>query len=212
MATCRQIAERIAKRFGAIAPGDDLSVGEVETLLEAIQDEMRRLHEARGPLTEVDVTADYTAGENERVRVQNGYTVAVTLPNSIEITASRRRDYGYAGEGDTPAGSGAIADGTAWRAPRDGSRVEIVGTSQGLYFYRSDTNEWVNCNALAIGGSMPLNAAYLADLACLIAVKVCRDWTGREPTGQMYREEREARQRIYGRPGVRRETVAGAFF
>ena len=41
----------------------------------------------------------------------------------------------------------AAADGVYWRAPRDGARIEIVGTTQALYFYRDDTNAWARCLA-----------------------------------------------------------------
>ena len=31
----------------------------------------------------MDVTADYTVGEDERVRVQDGYEVDITYPNTV---------------------------------------------------------------------------------------------------------------------------------
>lgn len=218
MATCRELIKRAVQSFGA-GFGDDLILREVQIGLEAVQDEMRALHEARGPLYTVDVTDDYTAGENERVRVQNGYTVDVSLPNSIR--ALRRSDYGEISQSDQPTGSSAVADGVIYRAPRDGSRVEIVGTTQGLYFYRSDTNEWVNCNALTIDGSMPLNAAYLADFAAILAHRLCPIWPStdgkgamvlREPTPSLMRAFHRAKHRLYGRPGVERDAVAGSYF
>ena len=36
-----------------------------------------------GPWTDVDVTADCTVGEDERVRVQDGYEVDITYPNTV---------------------------------------------------------------------------------------------------------------------------------
>lgn len=217
MATCRDLISEAVTAFGGIAPGDGLTVDEINVGLTAIQREIRRVHEMRGPLTGVDVTANYTAGPNERVRVQSGYTISLTLPNSVDITASasRQNDYNFALSYDTPAGSALSADGLVRRAPRDGDRIEIVGTTHGLYFYRSDTNEWVECGSLTIDGSMPLNESYLSDFAAIIAVRLCKSWpsvTQIIPSAQMLREEGRANLRLSYRHGVERDQVQAQYF
>lgn len=214
MATCRDLISEAVLAFEGLGFGDDLTAAEVAYGLTVIQREIRRLHEARGPLTDVDVTGDYTAGENERVRVQDGSTVSVTLPNSIYTSASGANDYGFATT-TPPRGSTDNANGTTLRAPRDGARVEIVGTSQGLYFYRSDTNEWVECGSLTIDGSMPLNASYLSDFAAMLAVRMAPRWPGKSqiiPSAALMREEGAARLRLYYRHGVTRDAASVEFF
>lgn len=216
MATVRDLIKEAVLAFGGIAPGDDLTVEELNVGLTAVQREIRRYHEALGPLTDVDVIADYTAGEDERVRVQNGYTVSVSLPNSIE-TGGRGTlyDYGFAATTDSPLGSTGRADGISYRAPRDGARVEIVGTTHGLYFYRSDTNAWIECSAVTIDQAMPFNENYLTDFAALIAVRMCKSWPSKvqiTPSPQMLREEGQAKLRLYYRHGVVRDRNVGEYF
>lgn len=215
MATCRDVLREAVEAFEGIAAGDDLTVDEIAKGLVSIQREVRRIHQGRGPLTDVDVTAAYTAGENERVRVQDGYTVLVTLPNLIATDLGNRNDYGFAST-LPPSGSSAVGGSdTSWRAPRDGTRIEIVGTTQELWFYRSDLNEWVDANALTIDSDMPLNADYLMDFAAIISVRLCKTWPARVslvPTAQMLREAGQANARLLIQPGRVRAALAAEFF
>lgn len=217
MATCRDLIIEAAERFKGLSPGDGLVVDEVAAGLRVIQQATQRYFGGMPPLLDVDVTADYTPGENERVRVQEGYTVSITLPNSIETSGARSSDYGFAPT--TPArGSTSTADGQARRAPRDGSRIEIVHLSSGsapaLYTFRADIDTWVDCANLTIDGSMPLNAAYLQDFAALMAIDLCGRWPTRDitPTAQMKVDEAMARGRLFLRPSVKRDPVRAEYF
>ena len=214
MATCRDLIKEAVLAFEGIGFGDDLLAGEVAYGLTMIQREIRRLHEGRGPLLDVDVTADYTAGENERVGVQDGYSPEITLPNSIMADPDGVSDYGFASS-TPPRGSTEAGNGTTLRAPRDGARVEIVPTTTALYFYRSDTNAWVECGALTIDGPMPLNESYLTDFAALLAVRMAPRWPGRAsiiPPASLQREAAEARLRLSYRHGVTRAPAVGDYF
>ena len=162
MATCRDVTTEALRALGALAPGDEPQVDEASAALDALQTLMLEWHEARGPMLDVDAQADITPGEDQRIRVQDGDTISVTLPNSVNIyRTSGPYDYGFTPPTALPpVGSTAPVDGRTTRAPRDGARIEIVGTTQALFFYRADTNSWVNVSALTLDAPFPLNERY----------------------------------------------------
>lgn len=203
MSTNREVIIDALRLFQGLAPGDDLNVDEIDAGLTAITNVIRDIHASRGPLKNVDVTADYTAGENERVRVQTGYTVSVTCPNSIIVAT---------GEGTSAS---ADEDEATYRAPYDGTRIEIVGTSQDLRFYRADTNEWVSCGSLSIDGSMPLSAEYRPHIATMVAMALIDTWPAAgsiQPTPHIYRREGMARLRLMHQPGRVRTVLQAEYF
>src|SRR6202035_4711850 len=122
------------RALSALGPGDTPSIDELNAGMDALAEIMLDLHSARGPLTDIDVTAPYVAAEDQRVRIQAGFTVSVTLPNSVPVyNLPDPYDYGFSLDITLPPqGSTAQADGVLLRQPRDGTRVEIVGTTQAL--------------------------------------------------------------------------------
>jgi hypothetical protein len=174
--TCRDILADAFGALGVIAFGGQPTADEVDGGLLAIGAVVFELHGARGPLRNVDASADYLASENERIRVENGANVVVTLPNSVLMTGGAETgDYAF-GVVDCLSfsiGSDGPADGCVLRPPRDGARIEIVGTTQALYFYRSDINAWTPAAPLTIDGPTPLNARYDGALAALVAERLC---------------------------------------
>src|SRR5579859_1299068 len=85
MATVRAALNEAMRALRAIAPGDDPTADELAAGLEAAQNLIMDIHEARGPLVELDVSASYVAGENQRVRIVSESVVSVTLPNSVAM-------------------------------------------------------------------------------------------------------------------------------
>jgi len=179
MATCRAVLSDALRALQALGPGDDPSIDEINAGIEAMQNLILDIHNARGPLIDVAVTADYVAGENQRVRIQAGFTVNVTLPNSVPIfNVPDPYDYGFSATVTLPpVGSTALADGNNYRQPRDGSRIEIVGTTQTLNFYRADTNLWYAASGLTIDAETPLNSRYTS-LGALVAERLIEQWPG----------------------------------
>lgn len=204
MTTCRDVIIQAVEAFEGLAPGDDLTVDEINRATTFVGQQIRRISEGRGPLRNVDVTADYTPGEDERARVQSGYTVSITLPNSIVIAT---------GEGTSAS---ADDDEATYRAPRDGSRIEIVGlSSTALYLYRADTNTWVNIVGLTADSDFPLSANYAADFAAWLSVRLCTIWPARAsliPTPEMRHREAMANLRLFTRPGVTRTVTQAEYF
>jgi hypothetical protein len=190
MTTCRAIIGQALRALSALAVGDEATVDELSAGMDVLGEVMLELHDARGPLTDIDVTADYIAAEDQRVRIQAGATVSVTLPNAVPIyNLPDPYDYGFsADQSAPPVGSIGEADGVRFRQPRDGTRIEIVGTTQALYFYRADLNQWIDAVNLTLDGEAPLNARYASALAAVVAERLLEAWPDMaEPTPALAR-------------------------
>jgi hypothetical protein len=174
--TCRDILTDAFNALGVIGFGGQPTADEFDGGLSAMGAIVLELHGARAPLRDVDVSVDYLASENERVRVEAGADIVVTLPNSVLVReVEAPGDYGFCVSScpSIATGSAGAADGYQSRPPRDGARIEIVGTTQALYFYRSDINAWTLAGPLTIDGPTPLNARYDGALAALVAERLC---------------------------------------
>ena len=214
MATCRVVVTQALQALSALALGDDPSADELSAGLDAIGNVLLDLHESRVPMTDVDVIADYIAAENQRVRVQLGFTVKVTLPDAVPIWPTRGpSDYGFtAALATPPMGSTDTADGVQFRAPRDGTRVEVVGTSQSLSFYRADVNAWFAATGLALDDEAPLNARYTSALAALVAERMIESMPGVfEPTPALARRIARGNLALMLQGGVARDPTAGEY-
>jgi hypothetical protein len=215
MPACRAVIKDALRALKVLAPGDMAHIDQLETGLAAAQNLVLELHEARGPLTDVDVAADWIAGEDQRVRVQAGGSVTVTLPNAVAIFAGHGPwDYGFApgARPRPPQGSTGPADGVLWRAPRDGARIEIVGTTQGLWFYRADLNQWMSAYGLTLDSEIPLNARYAGALGALLAERLMDELALGEPSPGLVRRAVEAHAELMLRTGTGRGPVRAEYF
>lgn len=212
MATCRAAVADALRAIGALTVGDTPSADELALGLAALQAIVLDIHNARGPMADIDISADYVAGENQRVRVQIGASVSVTLPNAVAISpAFAPYDYGFTGAFPTPApGYSGSADGVTTRAPRDGVRVEVVGSSQALYFYRADTNDWHAATGLALDDETPLNDRYAAALAALVAERLLEAW-GVDPSPALARRVARGNGALMMQAGVARDAVMAEY-
>ncbi|MGH7024520.1 MAG: hypothetical protein ACREEB_13160 [Caulobacteraceae bacterium] len=214
MPTCRDVIAEALRALKAIAPGDMPHVDQLNAGLHACQDLILELHEARGPLSDIDLTGDYVANENQRCRVQAGSTVVVTLPNAVPIFPTfDPYDYGFVEVPYwTAPGTTGAADGVCFRQPTDGARIEIVGTTNQLFLYRADINQWVGANDLRLDDELPLNARYRGPFASLLAERLMEDLALAEPTPGFAARAGRAREVIFTRPGARRLPVHGQYF
>ncbi len=214
MTTCREILADALSALGVVTFGGEATADEIEGGLAAMATILLDLHESRGPMREIDVSADFVASEDQRVRVAADAQVVVTLPNSIRWTRPRgTSDYGCVGSDRDPASAGSIgaADGVQSRPPRDGARVEIVGVTQALYFYRSDLNAWVSVGPLTIDGSSPLNTRYNGALAALVAERLC-DPMNVAPTPTLAKRIARGNAALMIRPATARRPARPAYF
>lgn len=216
MATVRQILREALRAIKAIAPGDDPTIDELNAGLEAFQQLMLEWHEARGPMTDVDVSADYVASANQRVRVQEGAAVQVTLPNAIPLFVNcSPTDYGFFPSSLVPqAGMAGPADGFRWRQPRDGERIEIIGASgQALYFFVADLNNWAPVYGLLIDSIAPVNSAHVAHWGAKLAERLIPSWPDlEEPTPALAKRIGIANHALFYRAGVARDPVTTEYF
>ena len=214
MATCRDTILGALQALKVLAPGDDPNAEDLIVGLDALSDLIVEIHNARGHMIDVDVTADYVASENERVRVQAGFTVNVTLPNAIPLYLNYDPfDYGFSSPSLTPpVGSTASADGIQFRQPRDGTRVEIVGTSQALYFYRADLNEWMAATGLSLDTELPFNNRYSSSIDAMLAERIMDVVADAEPTPGLLKRIARGNAAMMLQTGTARDPVRAQYF
>ncbi len=235
MATCRVIIAEAMRAVKALGQGDAPTIDELTTALEAVQNLVMDLHDARGPMLDVDVPGSYASptcnpcdpctpptgpltwipSENQRIRIQAGATVTITLPNAIPLANTPDPyDYGFiAGSVAPPTGTTGAADGVAYRQPRDGARIEIVGMTQALYFYRADINSWVAATGLTLDAEAPINNRYTSALAALVAERLMETLPGvDEPTPGLAKRIARGRSALMLQTGTTRGRVAADYF
>jgi len=116
---------------------------------------------------EVETAVDYTAGENERVRLTANTPVTITLPDTF--TSSRTILF--------CCNQFEIAcDGYPDRAPKDGARVhvsDVYSDASATYFYRLDIAQWTRADALTLASEIPLSADMDIYLSARLAGLLC---------------------------------------
>lgn len=210
MTACRAILTDALASLAELASGDNPTADELNTGLIALQDIVLAIHEGRGALADIDVAAaTYVAGEDQRLRIEVGATVTVTLPASVPgYLYIDPDDYGFIPPTLIPAqGSTGPADGIQYRQPRDGSRVEVVGAAQALYFYRADVNQWLPAYGLSTDAESPLNRRYDGHLAALTAERLVDSFPAATLTPTLARRAGRARLALFTRPGAARDPV-----
>jgi hypothetical protein len=219
MSTVRAAIIQALRLLRAASPGDEPTAEELNVGLEGAQALTLEIHEARGPLLTLDISANWIPGENQRLRIQAGADVTVTLPNSVAMFGGYELcDYHFkppAGDAaaNPPIGSTGPADYVAWRPPTDGARIEIVGTRQGLYFYREDTNAWVSALGLAVDSELPFSQRLQGAFASLLAERLA-DVLGASGAVTPAQKARliHAREQMFTRTGARRATTRAQYF
>jgi hypothetical protein len=219
MSTVRAAIAQALRLLRAASPGDEATAEELGVGLEGAQALVLEIHEARGPLLTLDIAANWTPGENQRLRVQAGADVTVTLPNTVAMSGSYDPyDYGFSPAACDAAANPALgslnpADYVAWRPPTDGARIEIVGSQQGLYFYREDTNAWVSALALTVDSQLPFNQRLQGAFAALLAERLA-DVLGASGAVTPAQKARltHAREQMFTRTGTRRAATRAQYF
>lgn len=217
MPTCRVVIADALRALKAVSPGEEADADQLAVALEALQNLILELHDARGPMVDVDVSANVVANENQRLRIQAGATAQVTLPNAVPLyDGFDPYDYGFNPASDDwawyPQGLTAPADGILSRQPLDGSRIEIVGTTNGLYFFRADTNAWMPAYGLTTDTEIPLNARYAGPLGALLAERLMESLAVNQPSPGLLRRIGQARRALLFQAGSQRPPVRGQYF
>ena len=211
----RSIITDALRAIRVIAPGDEPHVDDLNTGLGMFSALILDIHNGRGPLLDVDVTAaTVVASENQRLRIQAGDTATVTLPNAVpQRVTINPYDYGFSPPVSLiPVGTTASADGVTYRQPRDGSRIEIVGTTQALYFYRADINQWILASTLTLSAESPLNARYNQAFIAMLAESLSTTFPDAQLSPLMLTRIARGRVAIFTQQGTARDPVRAEYF
>jgi hypothetical protein len=163
-------------------------------LMQALVNELVLL--AGGPWVDVDTSAAYTAGENQRIRVTGA--PVITKPTSIIV--------------DTGAGSTSAADlYNATRRPiRNFTRIQVIGTGAGSWVYTAELGAWTSYSALALTDENPLGPKTDGGLGAALAVRINR---GRGAIdADIARESAVFRLSLAQQGGYSSEPVASQFY
>ena len=138
MSTVRDIVALALKKHRIISPGESPSDDEAQDGLQALQHVIDQLCQG---WTDVDVTTDYTAKEDERIRITSG-SPTITYPTTVRdpITGEER-------------------------APRSGAKVMVISAAgaKTLKLYMADTGQWATASGLTLNSDIPVDSA-LEDL------------------------------------------------
>jgi hypothetical protein len=145
------IVRRAFRMLNRIGIGEDLDADEADEALTAFQTMLLTLPclGLGGPLTNVRISANYTAGEDERISADSALSLTVTLPDTVT---------------DEDTGED--------RAPRNGAIVEVTGSSPTIYVYVAYLNSWKQLTGLTLQSENPLGALHHEGLAAMLAVRI----------------------------------------
>jgi hypothetical protein len=146
MTTLRVILTRTARMGRAVQLGEAPAAEELAAMLEDAQG-FFLTHPIR-ELTDVRITANYEAGENERISFTSG-APTVTYPTTIE-------------------------DGGTTRTPQNGAVVEVTaaaGSTRKIYI--AELKTWMTLTGLAVDSEQPFGPTHDADVAAMICARVC---------------------------------------
>lgn len=160
---CRDIIGRAERWLLAHGAADYTAAAELAEGMAVLQDLLLELPglDVGGPWIDSDVTADATMVEDGRIRVQDGYTVSITWPNTVPDWTGAPEYF------DLTSFTG------DYRAPRDGSRGQVIYDGGYLLkIYCADAGEWRQVNSLTADSSVPLPASCHNGLAAMLAERL----------------------------------------
>ena len=145
------IVQRAFRMLNKVGIGQDLDPDEASEALKVFQDMLITMPEIGlgGPLTDVLISADYTANEDERITNTSGSPVVISLPSTITET-----------------------NGTV-RPPRNGAIVQINGAaSPEIHLYVGYLAGWQRLTDLTLNSANPLGPMHHEGLAALLALRL----------------------------------------
>jgi hypothetical protein len=158
MATCRQVVTSALRKLGVVAEGqpaptaydadNGLSVLESVYLTSVASGLF-------GRLTDVTISEDYTAGENERIFNITEDTLTVSYPVTI-----------------TDAKTGVV------RMPLDRSIIQVADVSPTTHVYSHIVGDWIEMTNLTLDSVAPLTDQGMDGMACWLAVVLAENGYG----------------------------------
>ena len=143
MTTMRSLLTRAIRKTRARQLGETPDAAEMTAALEDAEALFRTLTNRQ--LTDVLITADYTAGEDERITYTSG-SYTVTRPTEI--------------------------DGEE-RPPRNGAVVEVAGATPTRHVYVSELKSWQAVSGLTLDSQFPFGPSLEDAAADMLAARFC---------------------------------------
>lgn len=193
--TCGDIIKEAYRLAAKLGGDDELLPSEYNTALIKLQNVILSAP-GMGHWIEVEADGDYTAGENERVRVITDDAVTITVPTSV---VSSQRLLWCCNQVTL------VCEGYADRAPKDGAKVHVsdaFGDDAATYFYRADIAQWTAARDLTRDSEVPFSADMDRYLAAMLADDLTPDL---HPKHAMTAEE--GRRRFRARYGKRQQVA-----
>lgn len=165
MQTCRDVIKRAYLMLGAVDLESEPSGPEGALGLSVLQSLVDTLPGSTW-WREVEASADYTAGENERVRAATQAAIVISVPVAVSSGETLLWRCG---------GITLSCCGGADRAPADGARVHVCDAysdSASSFRYRADLGQWLQSDALTLASPIPLGRDLHEGLAALLAVRL----------------------------------------
>ena len=156
MATCEALIKGAFRRAGISRDIDEVRPRDMERGLQVLQDVYLGLvgSGAFGRMKDVEVDADYTAYEQDRILVTTQDSVEIILPETTD---------------DPDEGV---------RPPRDGSVVmvtDVYSADRVTYIYDASGALWAGIEALTLTDTAPLAIRYRAGLEARLAVRLSEE-------------------------------------
>lgn len=198
--TARDLIKRALRMLGVIDAGREPEAAEAADALTVLQSLLLGLP-GSAHWTDVETDENYTAGENERIRVTTASAVTITLPTTIESDSTRALCCNQ---------NVTICGGYSERAPKDGARVQITtisggATSEVTHRYRADLGEWKQVSGLGLTDEVPINADLQDDLAAVLALRIAPEYPASEPSALVVAMAASGETRMRGRFGKRQQ-------
>lgn len=199
MATVRAIVNGAFEDTGITGEGETPSDAMGDTGLELLKSLYRHLIVAGtlGQMTGRLVTADYEAGENERVMNSTASAVTITLPTTVEA--------------ETTSDATDSAVDTANRQPRHLSVVEVVADTPDASIYDAAIGAWVSVDGLTLNSTAPLGISHRMGIQSMLAVRLCSRFQVPVPDG-IANEARAGRAAMISNWHAPRMTAQAEYF
>lgn len=209
MATCQATIEGALRKLGKLGAGRAARTVDLTDGLASLKGLYNALIDAGsfGPLRDVIPTADYTAGENERVFRTSEAVLNVNLPLLVEDAwFGDICEYGsrWVPEGSTNPNQ---------RPPRDGTVVVVSDAYTGVteeYLYDGQERAWRSLSDLALADEAPLSRRDPDGLQAMLARQMADQFGDQLPNGTA-RLAQIFQSNLVSRWSMPRRTLVGSY-
>lgn len=172
--TVRDTLTKALRLTGATMLGETPGADEMDVALVDFQAMLHAL--PRAPLTDVLISANYTAGENERITDSSGSAV-ITRPTTVVDAVT-----------------------SATRAPVNGAVIEVASaTAPTSHIYITRLKSWMRFSALVLDDEQPFGPEHDEGLAAMLAVRLfpsLQQDLARQPSSTLMQMAGQGRQAL----------------